>query len=286
MKGFSGGSVEVRVRKRAANKDKNTRLDYEITRLNHIGENYSVKTPEIHQDSRILVDGVMQCEMEYIPGRRLEDQLVLMAGSELQLVAYKLVSFIIECSKHTPCPLPRGAIVIPEDQFIDKKLRSVMEFMPESEDKSAYRSYVEHLSYPEPIRSTMCHGDLALDNIIYTPSCEVYLIDALCQDFDNYHWDIAKVLQSCLCHWTEVRENREIEFTDASYLFFAATFMKALEGVADPQRIALYLATTLARIIPYCQKDRQRERLLEMTNFCLEQYIEGNEIQGAVPCSR
>jgi len=287
MKGFSGGTVEVRVRKTAADKSKNTRLDYEITRLNHIGQNYGphICTPTIYQDSRLIKDGVFSYEMEYIPGLRLEDALPTMTVSEIGKTAQRLACFIMACSDNLAIPSPRGIVITPEEQFIREKLDSIsLHIDPEWPESIEYTDVAKWVEVDTPTKSTMCHGDLALDNIIVSGN-RLYLIDALCQGFDNYHWDIAKILQSCLCHWPTVRDNDEIYPMDESFPILGSLLLRALDEHCDHARVVLYLGTTLARIIPYAPTERQKRMLLSMSTFVLKGYLSNSFITQPVPLS-
>lgn len=53
---------------------------------------------------------------------------------------------------------------------------------------------------PKKIKSTIYHGDLTLENIIYTEK-GFYLIDAVTIEYDSYFFDIAKLRQDLECKW-------------------------------------------------------------------------------------
>lgn len=53
---------------------------------------------------------------------------------------------------------------------------------------------------PKKIKKTTYHGDLTLENIIYTEK-GFYLIDAVTVEYDSYFFDMAKLRQDLECKW-------------------------------------------------------------------------------------
>jgi hypothetical protein len=53
---------------------------------------------------------------------------------------------------------------------------------------------------PSKLPQSMCHGDLTLDNIIFSKN-EFYMIDCSTGGFDSWVFDLAKLRQDLKCKW-------------------------------------------------------------------------------------
>jgi RIO-like serine/threonine protein kinase len=54
---------------------------------------------------------------------------------------------------------------------------------------------------PKYLPSSPYHGDLTLDNVIYSSTNKFYLIDCLQSEYDSWVFDICKLRQDLKCNW-------------------------------------------------------------------------------------
>jgi thiamine kinase-like enzyme len=132
-------------------------------------------------------------------------------------------------------------------------------------------------------KSTFCHGDFALDNVLITKKYEICLIDPLHNDYENIMWDYAKILQSSMTYWNLIKyqnfqlisNNKKIFITPNEHIsMFHRHFLKNLES-DNISTITLYLAATLARVAKYAKTEKQLCALLIIINELLTDYSNG-----------
>ena len=171
-----------------------------------------------------------------------------------------------------------------EWEFLHSKLVSagdhvgmLLEYNHDSSDPYDYFELVRQATPPKIFPSgiaytTACHGDLAFDNIIVDEDGKWWLIDPILHDFDGWMWDVAKVLQSTYIDWPAIRSGTirpgyMLSWDEKLWRIMDA-FLFVLE-MKEEQDIDMYLAVTLARIIPYAKTVEQKEALLRLVNMQL-----------------
>ena len=95
---------------------------------------------------------------------------------------------------------------------------------------------------PKVLPSSMYHGDLTLENIMYANN-KFYIIDGISSEYDSYIFDIAKLRQDIECKWFIRNDN----------LYFDSkltTVYNALVGFSHYQNDYL-LILMLLRVFPY-----------------------------------
>lgn len=278
IQGFSGGSIvwhKNYVVKVSAGPEQNEKVKSEILRIRHMAREFKnlFDVPHItrnYMDKR----GVFCYEMKRINVPRLEDILPTMSCEGVVSVAIKLSSIVNQFSKKAPFDGDQDN----ENAFIKKKLHRACEYVgdynwPESDE---YNKLIELIDLTPTQKPTFSHGDMAMDNIFYDGT-RVTLIDPLSQEFDNFYWDVAKLMQSTLCHWKEIRSDTAISSPSKEQLRFADVVLEEVKCCRH--RLVLYLATVLSRIIPYCHTSIQQFQLLSMSIKLLKQYIKGSTLK-------
>tara|TARA_Y100000310_G_C20652404_1_gene800164 strand:- start:1009 stop:1866 length:858 start_codon:yes stop_codon:yes gene_type:complete len=276
--GFSGGSIiwhKSHVVKVAAGPEQNEKVAQEIVRIQYMARKFKFlfEVPTILR-SYVNKRGALCYEMGRVNVPRLEDILPNMGYKDVMSVAAKLSDIINQFSaNNSPNDQSEN-----EDTFIRRKLCRACEYVNDYNWPKAdeYSKMVRLINLKPTREPTFSHGDMAMDNILYDGT-KITLIDPLCQGFENFHWDAAKLMQSALCHWKEIRTTSAITPAHHTQLYFAEAVLDKIE--CCKRRLVLYLATTLARIIPYCHTSIQQFRLLSMAVTLLKQYLTGTPLK-------
>jgi RIO-like serine/threonine protein kinase len=64
---------------------------------------------------------------------------------------------------------------------------------------------------PKKLPQSVYHGDLTLENILYSDLDEFYLIDAVTTNYDSWVFDIAKMRQDLECKWFIRKEHLKLD---------------------------------------------------------------------------
>lgn len=191
-------------------------------------------------------DGLFGFDMEFVEGMTLAEKMALMNSSEI------------------PDFIERGFVF-----FENEKSRF------DSRAKGAFEGKIESLShlkksrplldgafgalekFPwESVPHSLCHGDLTLENIIITPSDEIYLIDFLDSFYDSWVIDAAKVFQDLELKWSyrflEPDKNRDVRLFSAK-----EKFKEQICRLPDGKNLLLtcyhVLLLNMLRIYPYAR---------------------------------
>ena len=54
---------------------------------------------------------------------------------------------------------------------------------------------------PKILPSSTYHGDMTLQNLIYSKNNKFYMIDAINTEYDSWVFDLCKMRQDLKCHW-------------------------------------------------------------------------------------
>ena len=103
---------------------------------------------------------------------------------------------------------------------------------------------------PSKIPQTTYHGDMTLENILYTNK-GFYFIDPLTSEYDSYIFDIAKLRQDLECKWFIRNSNVKL---DVKLQNIQETLKQKFSDCFDDNILILMLL----RVYPYCnEKDKQ-----------------------------
>lgn len=298
LHGFSGNKIEVIrsngntfVRKTAKNIDENEKMEKEINklkRLQKISEKYGdFKVPKILTSEKNEKQ-LQFYELEFISGDNFDSSLGKLTSEKIKFFSKKLGKIIDTFSQESI------ESEINEKEFLKKKFTEMIiavdgmdlstnlgkELLKEC-TKNIYELEINDLDLNN--KSTFCHGDLALDNILITKKYEIFLIDPLHNDYENIMWDYAKILQSSMTYWNLIKyqnfklvsNNKKIFINPNEHItMFHKHFLKNLES-DNISTITLYLAATLARITKYAKTEKQICALIIIINELLTDYSNG-----------
>jgi len=298
LQGFSGNKVEVIrslgktfVRKTAKDISYNIKIEKEIEKLQKLKiisqQNNNFKIPNINS-VKTNSFGLLGYELEFISGQSLDNKLYNLSSDKIKFIAKKLGIIIKEISS---IQLQHK---IDEKKFLLQKFgESVLELKKKNNStKFGSDLFTEYFNKIQNLeinasditnKSTFCHGDLALDNILITNNNEIYLIDPLHNDFESIMWDYAKILQSSMTYWNLIKyqnfqlisNKKKIIITPNEHIsMFHKHFLQNLDDL-KPSTLLLYLASTLARVTKYAKTDKQLFALIIIINELLTDYSDG-----------
>jgi len=297
LKGFSGNKIEVIrsegktfVRKTAKNSLSNEKMKKEIGKLEKLQKisekNNDFKIPKIFSVKKNQ-DDLIEYELEFVPGESLDTCLYNLNSNKIKFFAKKLGKIITTISSEST------QSSVNEKKFLSQKFKElILELNKKRTSKignelfNEYYKKIEDLKinpYDLTNKSTFCHGDLALDNILITKKNEIYLIDPLHNDFESVMWDYAKILQSSMTYWNLIKyQNFRLVYNHKKIIIspnehismFHTHFLKNLVTL-NSSTILLYLSATLARVAKYAKTDKQLFALIIIINELLTDYSNG-----------
>lgn len=298
LKGFSGNKIEVIrsngktfVRKTSKDIYYNFRIEKEIKKLEKLQEISEIyddfKIPKIRNVKKNEND-LVQYELEFVPGESLDTCLYNLNSNEIKFFAKKIGKIIENFStiyvKNN----------INEKEFLLKKFQELIYELNEKKittqiGKELFNEYnknIENLqihSSDLTNKSTFCHGDLALDNILIYKKNQIYLIDPLHNDFENSMWDYSKILQSSMTYWNLIKyqnfklisNHKKIIISPNEHIsMFHKHFLKNIDSL-NSSTLLLYLSATLARVAKYAKSEKQLCALIIIINELLTDYSNG-----------
>ena len=298
LDGFSGNKIEVIrsarktfVRKIAKNTSQSIKMEKELKKLEKllkISENCNdFKVPKIKSVGKNQ-NQLLFYEMEFISGENLDNCLSKLSSDKIKFFAKKLGKIIEIISKNSvQCK-------ISEKSFLMQKFNEMIAELNKKEfstniGKELFNECCKKIENLEintidlKNKSTFCHGDLALDNILITRKNEIYLIDPLHNDYENVMWDYSKVLQSSMTYWNLIKyqnfqlvsNKKKIVITPNEHIsMFHKHFLKNLDHL-NPSTIILYLSATLSRVAKYAKTEKQLCALIIIINELLTYYSNG-----------
>ena len=295
LKGFSGNKVQVVrsenktfVRKTAKDISHNDRMQKEIEKMKRLSEisegSNDFKVPTI-QSVTENEDGLMVYDLDFIPGESLDHCTYKLNTEKINFFAKKLNKVIETITENS---------VTSKTNYQDFILQKFNELNFELNKNKNYTNLVTDLfnEYKEKLENlkisktniknkpTFCHGDLSLDNIIITRQNQMYLIEPLYNDFENFMWDYAKVLQSSMTHWNLIKynnfqiipEKRKIQVKPNEHIMiFHKHFVENI-SIENPSEIIINLAVTLSRVARYAKNEKQLCALLILIIELLDDY--------------
>lgn len=167
-------------------KIKNVERNYErLTALYDSGYN----VPEIY----VYLDDTL--DMEYVHGLDMRNYLIHNTSTKLQ-------QFILETFDR----FAKNSVDKDYTEVYNSKLSWIE---PKHGLPFTKEQLIERL--PKVLPSSMYHGDLTLENIIYTDP-GFHMIDAVTIEYDSYIFDIAKMRQDLECKWFLRKTDTKLDF--------------------------------------------------------------------------
>lgn len=277
FKGHSGAQVALYavgrtslVRKTAGSRAQNDRLMRQSAHQRELSA-CGLRFPRLLREG-VDQNGVAFFEMEYIPARSL---------SAIVCEAAPLETDALVATLERALGLFRLTVdgTLPASLFHDK-IHQILSAMDTSSHAEAIAGTARHLHAMDwsGIPSSLCHGDMTLENILVCPSKGVVFIDCD-DDFAPSWWlDIAKLSQDTLGHWCMrdlyLASARGPDWLNARQrLERMAQIVNRLAARLDPQlpaRLPQLAALHLLRTLPYIRNQMLLEFVLDRISQILK----------------
>lgn len=196
-------------------------------------------TPEIYQvtDQSIL--------MEYIPGIDIKQYLSYASTEDLNKLVFFLADYI-EYSLAT-------SYSYNFEQELKEKVNEL----------SDYIDVEQHVcQFPQMLPRGSVHGDLTLENIIFYNN-KFYFIDAHYTNLNSVYFDANKLRQDLNGYWFLREESKKMNYV-SSCEFIYKKLTEKFKDLFDKNAYAFMLA----RILPYCKRDLEKDLILSEIKKC------------------
>lgn len=250
LRGRSGNLIRpTRLRKGAENKSRNSSLYGEYIKLRWL-HSHGLRTglfrvPELY-DFSFDDDGVAYYEMDFIDGEPLTD-------------VGRLIDIVDSMRSATH---DNGHVSAKE--YLERKLQY----------------FAIGFDVPEHNVSSMCHGDLTTENVIVYQD-ELYLIDALPNDYETWYWDAAKVMQTAY-GWNYINNDQYVIIGELIYVpgnpYTESHARLASRSDYDWWLLAIYSLAVYVRILPYARHAKERAALIIVIEELRNRVISGERL--------
>jgi serine/threonine protein kinase len=281
ISGFSGSFVYlVRsssnvlfVRKASANVETSYRLEQQYNKLLAF-QNYNLT---IVNSPKILKTGYYRdrfyMDLEYVSGVDLVEYMATASVSGLKHIGERLGTFLIEMGKHPPIEkVPENVTQV----FFNKTftLLDTCSWLPDCVKVNLFLN-VNNIAKLMESKSSLCHGDLTLENILIDKNGQIWLLDHLDSFYPHYWQDISKLHQDLSGEWFRFRRPGLIVPKYA--LSYLSNCLLEKVSCLDPSYLLVHnglLALVFARILPYTSDNITREFVISRLSYYLNLSLE------------
>ncbi len=264
LKGHSGCKIYLNipskgkpfVRKISKDIQYNERLRNQCNRQREYKSNYAY-VPQVLEEGKI--NNLYYFDMEYIRGINMTFLLSSCSINTLDNIAKLLINIVNE-NKNKEQYYNTNV-----SDIVDKKLRKMSHTLSVFKDNKIIKSVFNMLSDNNwsKIVCSRSHGDLTLENIIYSNDGKFYLIDFLDTFIETWIGDVSKIYQDLLVGWSFRNEIIKTKPTSENIkvrvLLLGKQFSCMLSDIIDDNKIwediFCFLLFDLLRIIPYIQDE-------------------------------
>lgn len=232
FKGFSGSEVSL-----LRNKEKT--FIRKIGNIDRNLERYAALKSHCNLPQIYNVDGDV-IDMEYISGLDMK-----------QFLKYKDINLLIDFLTSVFRNFSRLYLEKDYTEVYETKLK----WIEKSDLPIKFSDLI--LKLPKILPQTLYHGDLTLENIIFsTEKKEFYLIDPLTSEYDSFVFDLAKLRQDLESKWFIRNEKKFFE------VHLSNIQNKIFGNLGLPLNNYLLLLMLL-RVYPYCTKNSYEHLFLK-----------------------
>lgn len=235
----------------------NERLRKQCFKQKTYRSNYA-HVPEVLEEG--MINDLYYYDMEYVRGISVSSMLESCSVDKIESISNFLVNIVNENQK-TETFDENGWT-----SAIAHKLKSTFDNIPKRCCNKTIKESFELLSNHKwtDIGTSSSHGDLTLENIIYSYDEKFYLIDFLDTFYETWIIDMSKILQDLVVGWAFrhqfMKTDAISENTKIRILLLNKQFISSIEDVLVNEKlwddIYACLLLNLLRIIPYIQDDR------------------------------
>ena len=217
----------------------------------------SACVPEVLNED--FKDGLYFFDMEYIRGISLESLLQSCTIDKIEVIGDFLLNIVKEHMDSASSEENGRYYIQHKCTAVCDNLHGLHE---NTNIKKAFNILCNHKW--TQIQKSASHGDLTLENIIYSSEGKFYLIDFLDTFYDTWIGDVSKILQDLLVGWSFryqfMNTDAVSENTKVRVLLLKKKFIEGINRYISSKKvwedIYLYLLLDLLRIVPYIREKR------------------------------
>lgn len=249
------------VRKDSGKENYNRRLKKQFIKQKHFVLP-DVKTPKILNYG--IRDGLFYFDMDYIQGATLANIFKNIQLNEIDHLVKILFNSLL---------IAEGKYQKNADSIFKKKIFDVYSKI-ENKDDEVLKAFNLLKSYDfNKIPCSFCCGDLTLENVILTPTGEIYIIDLLDSFYNSWMIDVAKLLQDLELGWSYRYEkknfNLNLRLNTAKNILLTklAAYPNGAEYI---ECIYMLLLLNTLRIIPYMRDQTTKQFIQKSLNKIID----------------
>lgn len=238
------------VRKTSANIEYNNRL-IDQQRKQDLFQSEYLRSPKILNYGKDS-NGLYYFDMEYVNGTTLNHFIKDMNVTDIKYIVDDIYNQITSVNEEY-CEQT--------DEIFQSKIISLKDYYPNNEYFQNAISLLSKFNWGK-LKSSKNHGDLTLENIMISRR-GIYLIDFLDSFFNSWLFDVAKLMQDTLIHWSFRMEPKIETNTLLRLKIFNDVLLEKFLNNTEYSQIDLYnvILLNLVRIYPYI-KDTITEKFL------------------------
>jgi aminoglycoside phosphotransferase len=221
-----------------------------------------IRTPKILDEGEI--DGRYYFDMEFVRGMDGASYLRQASYGDVARLAGQLCDYLKHAATRPALSTsPSGSLF----EALYSKICDVQQATGQIEPESLSCMFVglNRLRNIASLSTTLCHGDLTLENIVIDADQNVWAVDLLDSPFEHYWQDVAKLHQDLSGGWY-LANQPPIAKCVLDYLSRRLCQTAIELDPAYRQVHAILLACTFARILPYAATEEKRQLVLERIN--------------------
>jgi aminoglycoside phosphotransferase len=252
------------VRKVATDPSGSERLQHQARKQQRAGAlDVPLRVPRVLDEG--TVDGRYFFDMEFVRGQDGASHLRRASLDDVRRFASVLCAHIDSAANHPPI-IDVPALVDPFSALFARVTDAHNKTNGALSDDVLGRLMLglDRIRRMGPVKPTLCHGDMTLENLVVTESGQVYAIDLLDGPAEHWWFDVAKLHQDLDGGWYQRHEDtRALPLSVVRYVSGA---VQATATRHTPQWHTLhnvFLATTFVRILPYTRTPEQHRFVLD-----------------------
>jgi aminoglycoside phosphotransferase (APT) family kinase protein len=226
-----------------------------------------VSTPRILEEGE--VDGRYYYDMEFIRGPDGTSYLMRASYEEVTQFADRLCKYLEEASSQ-PALVESGHSGLFEALYAKVCDVQSKTGLISADNLSCLFLALDRVRRLGNLPTTLCHGDLTLQNMVIGPDGTIWVVDLLDSPFEHYWQDVAKLHQDLAGGWYLFERppmaQCVLDFVSRRLLEAAARLHPAY-----PSLPALLVASTFVRILPYTTSPEQTQFVTERITYFARQ---------------
>jgi aminoglycoside phosphotransferase len=223
-----------------------------------------IRTPSILGEGE--VDGRYYFDMEFVRGPDGASYLRRASYGEVAQFADRLCAYLREASQRSPLPGSNGCASLFEALYT--KLCDVQRttgLIPADNLTQLFMA-LDRVQELGQVSTTLCHGDLTLQNMVIDGDGMIWVVDLLDSPFEHYWQDVAKLHQDLSGGWFLLDQppvaQCVLDFISGRLLESVSTLNPAYPRVHE-----LLIASTFVRILPYARTPQEKQFVTQRIDY-------------------